>query len=566
MQAITIGIGKTGIQFFAQKFLSGQIVNLLKTLNPPDRTISIDSFSYPDGDSGSWTINNMKIELSNGSMVGYGPAYQGIAQGQSGGVAVFTLSFAAGAFTAAYAWQESYDWVDSGSVDNNGHDYPYHRTGQKTNEYDYAPAFSALSVQVVVQFTFNPQAKAWEVTVKKTSGNATAQDPNIPKKSVLQNQTDGNCSFSSHVDYATTQSIDSIDFATPVNKLISGILATIPGSGNLGDGITYDFSMGDSGPLFPDNDGIQMGVKGGASYNGSVFSSPVPPSLPLPTPPGDTDTHHLNIYVSNYEVDALQWAFYEAGKLNGVVTPDELSDPNVLKMKTYYQADKALIPYKNCFMNAHITLNAAPVSSFQMVYELSTPVMALLQTQLPAAVYNQLSYLQGNNYTSLASLESDLSSVGITNQETKYCSMIEAAAKSMGMVVMHDINFKLVVHCENLNPPDYPVVIFNVRRTDILGALALGLGPGNTQTMQFNFTNVEFKVSFVSSTIPHFDGTALSMIWQNAGENNYAGLLKKMGTTGVPIPIMAGFQFDFTNAVLSVQEGYVSILANVQYP
>ncbi|WP_275575200.1 hypothetical protein [Methylocucumis oryzae] len=38
-----------------------------------------------------------------------------------------------------------------------------------------------------------------------------------------------------------------------------------------------------------------------------------------------------------------------------------------------------------------------------------------------------------------------------------------------------------------------------------------------------------------------------------------------LGATGVPLPIMQNFQFDFSNAELSVQTGYVSILANVVY-
>ncbi|MCC7505555.1 MAG: hypothetical protein IT259_09645, partial [Saprospiraceae bacterium] len=46
-------------------------------------------------------------------------------------------------------------------------------------------------------------------------------------------------------------------------------------------------------------------------------------------------------------------------------------------------------------------------------------------------------------------------------------------------------------------------------------------------------------------------------------EYNYAANLVKFGQEGVPLPIMKGFQFDFANAQLSLQEGYVSILANV---
>jgi len=38
-----------------------------------------------------------------------------------------------------------------------------------------------------------------------------------------------------------------------------------------------------------------------------------------------------------------------------------------------------------------------------------------------------------------------------------------------------------------------------------------------------------------------------------------------MGKTGVPLPIMSGFQFLFSQAELSVQDGFVSIKSQVQY-
>ena len=55
------------------------------------------------------------------------------------------------------------------------------------------------------------------------------------------------------------------------------------------------------------------------------------------------------------------------------------------------------------------------------------------------------------------------------------------------------------------------------------------------------------------------------VVWQQAGEPESEKALAEMGGTGVPLPIMADFQFDFTNAELSLQEGYISILASVLY-
>ena len=89
-----------------------------------------------------------------------------------------------------------------------------------------------------------------------------------------------------------------------------------------------------------------MGVAGGASYNGTPFSGGTPPQLPLPAPLAETDTHHLTMYVSNYEINALLWAFTQAGKLNLTLNPTDLPDPAVLKVATYVRNAKALAPYQ----------------------------------------------------------------------------------------------------------------------------------------------------------------------------------------------------------------------------
>ncbi|HNL37526.1 MAG TPA: hypothetical protein PKH43_00285 [Saprospiraceae bacterium] len=563
MQAISIAIGSAGIHFFAQQFLSEQITNLLKSLTPPDRNIPVDTFSYIDEVGGTWTITNLTIQLSQGVLNGYSPVYQGVEQGLVNGVALFTLNFPySGMFTAAYAWQESYDWEDRGAIDVNGKDIPYDHKGNNSKNYSYNPAFSSLNVQVAVQFAFNTQNNAWEISVQTVTANAAASSPNIPKDSVLQNQSSGNCSFSTHVSDATTQAIDSIDFATPVASLISGILKTIPGSGNLGNGIVYDFSLGDGGIAFPNNDGIQIGVKGGANYKGTDFPGTPPPPLPLPTPPADSDEHHLNMYVSNYEVDALYWAFFQAGKLQRTVTPQDLSNPEALDVSTYVGWEPALQVYadKRDVMNAVITPNSAPVTSFQTVYIYGTSAMSLLQKQLPANIYAQIQNLASAPFLSQQDLENFLKKNQVPNQ---YFTTIESAGQTPGMVVTHDLNFNLVIQDTQYNNP---YINFKVHRTDILTDLCLGL-TDKAQTLQFGFYNAVNSATFIDSSVPNFNGGSDfgGPMWRATGESNYADCLKSLGKTGTPLPIMQGMQFDFTNAVLSIQENYVSILANVLY-
>lgn len=552
MQAITIAIGKAGISFFAQQLLASKITQLLGTLVPPDKSLSVQQIDITYS-----TATNITVNLSQGSLSQFQPALSGSPVQQANGM--FQLTINTGNFSAVYSWNEQYIYT-----------YCYNDMGtiicdpakNENNTYTYTQAFELLSLLVSLQFSFNSSNNAWQITVTGTQANATPGSPTIPKNSILQNQDPSDCGFSSHVDAATAQAISAIDFATPINALINGLIQTIPGSGNLGNGIVYNFSTGNDGLVFPNNDGIQMGITGGASYQGTAFAGPNPPSLPLPAPLSDTDLHHLNMYVSNYEVDALNWAFFQAGKLNTVVNAADLPDPGVLKVKTYVPSCPPLQPYAGRAMQAQIQPNSAPVTAFQLVYELSDAVMAVLQNQLSTAVYNDLTGLQGNSYASEASLLSDLNLNGITDSSD--ITKIETAAQSMGMVVTHDINYTLTILDFQ---PTQPTISFNVKRVDILNNLNLGVGGANNQaqTMQFGFTNASWTETFISSTIPGLEGGVFDGLWANAGEPQYANLMQDLGKNGVPLPIMQGFSFDFTNAELSIQNGYVSILANVNY-
>ena len=59
MQAITIAIGKNGIQFFAQALIGDQLIQLVSRMAPPDKQIDIDSFTI-----GVSSVDNLVITLS----------------------------------------------------------------------------------------------------------------------------------------------------------------------------------------------------------------------------------------------------------------------------------------------------------------------------------------------------------------------------------------------------------------------------------------------------------------------------------------------------------------------
>jgi len=128
-------------------------------------------------------------------------------------------------------------------------------------------------------------------------------------------------------------------------------------------------------------------------------------------------------------------------------------------------------------------------------------------------------------------------------------------------VVSHDIRYTLTI--QN-NQPDAPEIVFDVQRTDVLANLVLGIGDNQYQTLQFSFQQVNWQSTFLSSTVPNFDGSMFPATWNVVGETEYVALLQKLGATGVPLPMMNGLQFDFANAQISLNQGYVGILANVK--
>jgi hypothetical protein len=113
------------------------------------------------------------------------------------------------------------------------------------------------------------------------------------------------------------------------------------------------------------------------------------------------------------------------------------------------------------------------------------------------------------------------------------------------------------------NAAPAPNVVFSVKRNDVLTNLNLGISTNNTQTLQFDFMNADNAVTYQSSSIPGFNGPIFeSIVWVIA-ESLYAQNLSELGKTGVPLPIMQDFQFDFGSAQVSLQNGYVSIMANI---
>lgn len=565
MQALTISIGQAGISFFCQNIVANQLAQTLQSMSIPDRQIPVGNFSYI-GVGFSDSYSNINVNLTNGQLQNFVPSYQNVAQLNSGTPAgsQFQLSFNAGAFNAKYSWNEtgSESFCSSGGGPGS---FPVCNSSKVNNTFNYTPSFASLAVEVTTAFQYSQATNTYTITGVGSSATPGTVSPNVPSNSVLQNE-DQSC-FSTHVSSATESAVSSIDFTGAVNSVVTPFLQSIPASGNLGNGILFDFALGNSGMLFSTisgQNGIQIGVTGTVSYNGNPYPGTGTPDLALPPIPSTTSTNHLQTYVSDYSVNGLQWAYFQAGLLHATATPGSIPDPNALKCKTYIASIPAFKPYALYGMQADIVPLSAPVTTFQQVWEFSQTAINSLQNQLPSNVFQILNTAMiGNSYLSQTSLETDLTDYGIAKT---YFTAIENATSMMGMVVNHDLQFTLTILNGESTQPN---VIFSVQRVDIQTNLALGISVGSksVQTMQFSYLNNSATPTFVSSTVPNFPNgdTFAQIIWPQTGEPAYDNVLEAMGKTGVPIPIMSGFQFVFANATLSVQQGFVSIQAQVQY-
>ena len=551
MQAVTIAIGKAGVAKFTNRYLGGVLVGGMSRIQPPGRQFAVPDFTrWSAGCSASFS--NIRIDLSGGSLPGFAPAFAGAGQLPAG---KFQLEIAAAAFSVSYRWHEVYDETFCSSSSHGTFCTPDHGD----QGFGYSAAVASLKAAFTLGFDYVASANAYRLAVQSSSATPGTVSPNIPAASVVQNE-DAGC-FTAQVSDATKNTVSSVDFAGLVSGQCNNLFGSIPASGHLTSDIVYEFGIGDSGLAYPSDTGVTVGVTGTVTYQGTEYPGQKPSPLPVPVPPGDSDQRDVRIYVSGYELNALHWAYFRAGLLAVTVHPSDLPDPDVLKVKTYVPLIAALKPYGADAMSAKVVPKAAPEVAFADVWILSGAVMASLKQLLPTSVFQQLAGLDGDAWLTAASLAADLEEAGVA---ASWVPQIQTAAKSIGMTLAQDLEFTLTI--EN-GAPVPPTIVFDVVRHDILQLLGFGRS-GSAQTLTYSFTRVDATATFASSTVPHFPGGATfgDIIWPTVGEPRYDEALAAMGKgTGVPLPIMSGFSFRFDSAELSIQEGYLSILAAVDF-
>ncbi len=552
LQGLTVALSESGIEAFAEDLVADQIASQLAKLTPPDNSFPVKDFSVPDG-NGSLNYEDIEITLSQGSLSGFAPTYKSITQGAGG---TFSLTMEAKSFTVSYNWNEVYkDFVcTTACFPSEKHD----------KNYGYKVSFDSLVITVGLRLSYTKSV--WDLEVTGVTSQPSAPHASIPHDSILNNQEVSGC-FQTRISKQTKDAVSTIDFETPIKKLVGDLGVQIPSTGKLTQDIDFDFGTGPSGLSFPGDKGMQVGVTGEVTYEGKAYSGGTPPQLPLPAVP---TTKHLSYYAAAYEFDALFWAFYQEGLLQELITPGDLPDPSPLYTNTYKNTplQGLYTVYPNHTMTAFINAAAAPTVSFQTVYDLTTAVLDRLKSTLPGDVFDKLQGLANQYFLSEASFFTHLVNALGKSDANQWKATIENAAKGTATVVSHQNRVTLNVQQAG---KAIPVLAFSVTQQDVLSNLALGISKaGTTQTLQFGFQIVPASVDtkLISTSIPSITTNNFGYIWSFVLEPEFADEVALMGRQGIALPRIPDFAFLFSEAEISIEAadgGYVSVLTDFQY-
>ncbi len=551
LQGITLSISSGGIKYFTNILLAPRIAQVLQGMKPPSKLINVGTIILNGGRYGTNEATDVKVNLSNGSLVSFSPKFHSLDQLDDG---KFTMVMVANNFVAKYNWNETYfnTFCGIAGCTNSGH---------PNNNFIYSVGFSLMTITVKFKFKF--VSNAWQFTFISASAINKGVSAHIPPSSILDANSWGTC-FPSTLTKSTQTAISSIDFNGFISASIKPLFKSISASGHLTSDIVFEFPMGPSGLTFPGNSGIATGVTANVEYKGKAYSAENPPQLPLPPMPVPAD-YHLNYYVSDYTFNALFWAFYEAGSLASTVTSGDIPNPDVLNTSTYKSTPlRALYKaYRDKPMTADIKALIAPTLTFEQIYDLTSAGMKALKSKLPDKVYTSVQDLEKSVYMDEKLFYSALSNALGPGVAAQYKAVIEEVALVTGAVVKHSDQVVLNVID---NGKTIPVITFEVSQTDVLGELGLGVA-GTTQTLQFTFQIVPklTTTKFISSTISGIDGGDFAFIWDFALATVYGKEVNQMGKDGVPLPRIKGFDFIFDNVKITLEQGYASVLTDLKH-
>jgi hypothetical protein len=425
----------------------------------------------------------------------------------------------------------------------------------QNNTFPYTISFSSLAIVIIVSFKYANDS--WTLEVVSVVATPQGINPNIPGSSILQYT-----SSCGNLPDAIKNSVDNIDFAGTITSAVDKQFSSIPATGQITPDISFQFEEGPGGLTFPGNAGILAGVTGAALYKGTLYPGENPPTIPMPPVPAGK---HLAYNVSDYTFNSLMWAFFQAAYLRRHVVPGDIPDPAILNTNTYNSTPLQALydAYPDLDMTAEIVANAAPTVTFGQIYDLNDGGYAGLHGKMPADIYTKLGNVKNKAFLAETGFKTALVNAIGTDSANLYQTIIEAAAQITAGVVTHNNRVVLNVLKEG---NEVPVITFDVLQTDVLQNFALG-NSAAAQTLMFAFQIVPglTTTSFISSPISGINPYDFSYIWNMVLQPEFAKEVVAIGNHGVALPRIPNFDFLMSEAVITLNPGYASVVTDVQH-
>lgn len=557
MQAITVAVSPKGTAYFNNYWVLGVLATALKQPSSlADHNVSSQTIgSYMDR-------KNLRVSLTKGTLSGFSPKLTSFAQQNNG---TFQLVFTGSNLSLKYEWNETYDYrYDVSDLGTES----WERVSNGPLEFIQQVPTLTCTVTVGFRFNSSPAPGAWEVDLvdpKPTAVASGISSPTLPQASVL---VWSKTCLDMHIGEVEAKAISGMvnNFSAEIQNHFPAVFASIPASGKLTDSIKFDFGLGSSGLVFPnDNKGIKIGATGTATWNGTVYPGTNPPELELPPVPAD---HHLNYRISDYSINAVFWAFYRAGLLETVATQANTGgNSSVLTTNTFRGSPAHAIydKYPNVPMTATITALSAPTVALKSVYEPTEERLEAIRPKLPKEILAKLQGITSSIYVSESAFCTDLVNYLGQADADQYKTILERSVQEVAAVVTHSNRVIMNVLVTG-NP--VTVLTLDISETDTLEQFVLGHNEAKTtQTLQFvpsvipELTNA----TFVSSPLRGIDVQSFGYIYNLALQPVFAAVATAVGKAGVALPRIKGFNFLFDKATIDLEQGYASVLTDVMH-
>jgi hypothetical protein len=266
------------------------------------------------------------------------------------------------------------------------------------------------------------------------------------------------------------------------------------------------------------------------------------------------------------------WAFFSSGALSSTIGSGDLDadHSDVLTTGEYKGSALEIIwkTYPDKEMSAACTAKHEPTVTFEPVYQLTEDNLDKIKP--PVTTDQVFAKLKKNAQNRICPDEASffklLTDVLGAADAAKYKVAIERAASRTLKCVVHK-STRVVLNVLD-GGKTIPVITFDVDETDVLEDMQLGVAKsGLTQTLKYAFVNLSHltTTTFVSSPFPKVDSDHFAYIWKHALHDAYKGVYEGVGKHGIALPRIEGFDFIAEHAAIALEQGYVSVLADVRH-